>query len=312
MIKDIEFESEGATLRGLLFLPEDQHEKPPIIVMAIGTSVTIRMVADKYAEEFCKQGLAVLLYEHRNFGISDGEPRQQINPWLQCRGYLSAIDFAAQCQEVDTSKIGLWGSSYTGGEVIAIGAIDERVKAIVAQCPVCGEKPPAIPPNAENFERFRDILLEGDISGTPETTVGPIPVVSFDQASTPSILQPIQAFRWFIDYGGRPGTRWVNSVTRVIPDTDVPYSPVLCAPFVKAPTLMMVAPEDEMVHANYDVAKLTCDLMPVPTEWHEVEDGHFGMLYYPSERFSEACRIQSAFFRKWLLGNDSPMSEAKA
>ena len=48
--------------------------------MAYGFSATITgMVADNYAEAFYDAGFAVLLYAHRNFGISGGEPRQEIN-----------------------------------------------------------------------------------------------------------------------------------------------------------------------------------------------------------------------------------------
>ena len=301
MIKEVEFPSEGATLRGLLFLPLSRKTKPPVIIMAHGTSATIHMVADKYAEAFCRAGLAVLLYDHRNFGSSGGEPRQEINPWIQSRGYRDAIDFVESLDVIDPDRIGLWGDSYTGGQVIVVGAIDARVKAIAAQCPVCGMEPPSIEPNTPNFEIIKETLLRGDVRGSAETTAGPMPVVSFDQVGTPSLLKPIQAFRWFIDYGGRPGTRWINNVTRVLPKTPVPYSPVLCAPFVKAPVLMMVAPEDEMVHANYSVAKLAYQLMPGPKQWYDIEGGHFGLIYCPSDLFDEAAQVQTGFFKKWLL-----------
>ena len=66
MKKEIEFHSEGVTLRGLLFLPESSEAKPPVVVMAHGTSATIHMVADKYAQRFYEAGLAVLLYDHKN------------------------------------------------------------------------------------------------------------------------------------------------------------------------------------------------------------------------------------------------------
>lgn len=57
------------------------------MIMAHGFSATINgMTADRYAEVFHNTGFAVLLYDHRNFGISDGDPRQQINPWIQARG----------------------------------------------------------------------------------------------------------------------------------------------------------------------------------------------------------------------------------
>lgn len=300
MIKEIEFSSEGATLRGLLFLPEGSPQRVPLVIMVHGTSATLLMVADKYAEVFRQAGLAVLLYDHRNFGRSGGEPRQEINPWIQCRGYRDAINFAITLDEVDSDRIALWGDSYTGGQVIVVGAIDPRVKAIVAQCPVFGAEPPTMEPTKANFEIFSDIFSRGDVRGSPETTTGPLPVVSCDQSGTPSLLKPIQAFRWFIDYGGRAGTQWSNSVTRVIPATSLPYHPSLCAPFVKAPTLLMVAPEDEMVHANYAVSRQAYELIAGPKQWHDIAGGHFGLLYYPSELFNEASHAQVQFLKKWL------------
>jgi pimeloyl-ACP methyl ester carboxylesterase len=300
MIKEVEFPSEGAMLRGLLFLPESHTERPPLVIMAAGTTGTVYMVFDKYAEAFSRAGLAVLLYDHRNFGMSDGEPRQEINPWIQCRGYRDAMKFAERLEEVDPERIALWGDSYTGGQVIVVGAIEPRVKAIVAQIPVFGAKPPVAEPNTANFDIVKEVFSRGDVQGAPETTVGPMPVVSFDQAGTPSLLKPIQAFRWFIDYGGRAGTRWDNSVTRVLPPTPVPYHPTLCAPLVKVPTLLMVAPDDEMVHANYSVARQAYELIPGPKQWYDIAGGHFGLLYYPSELFDEATRVQTEFLKKWL------------
>ena len=52
--------------------------------------------------------------------------------------------------------------------------------------------------------------------------------VTADQGGTPSLLAPIQAFRWFIDYCGRPGSGWINRVTRVLPATPVPERSSAC------------------------------------------------------------------------------------
>jgi uncharacterized protein len=50
MIKEVDYPSEGAMLRGLLFLPESQSESPALVTKAHGTSATVTMVADKYAD----------------------------------------------------------------------------------------------------------------------------------------------------------------------------------------------------------------------------------------------------------------------
>jgi len=299
VIEQVEFGSEGGLLRGLLFRP-DGVELPPVVIMAHGTSATIRMVADEYAEAFRRDGLAVLLYDHRNFGVSGGDPRQEINPWIQCRGYLDAIGFVQTLAGIDHNRIGLWGDSYSAAEVIVAGAVDGRVGAVVAQIPVCGSQPPDLEPSRANFDAIRTCLLEGDVTGGPDTTVGPLPVVSPDQLGTPSLLEPVQAFRSFMDRGGRHGTGWVNRATRVVPDTPVPFSPVVCAPFVSPPTLMMVAPDDEMKHANYEVSRLAYELMPEPKQWYDISGGHFGLLYHPGSLFDEASRVQTEFLQRSL------------
>lgn len=297
----VEFQSEGATLRGVLITP-DHHAGPyPVVVMAHGTSATIPMVAIEYARAFARAGMAALIYDHRNFGRSGGEPRCEINPWVQCRGYISAMDFALGLPQVDPSKLALWGDSYTGGQVVVVSACDARAKAIVAQCPVFGPSAPSSPPSLESMQQIRSTLQSGDIQGTPDTTTGPIPVVSPSQLAYRSLLAPIQAYRWFIDYGGRPESGWINEATRVLPPTPVPYSPFLCAPYVQAKALFMAAPEDEMVHANYGVIRQAYDLIPTEKHWHDIRGGHFGLLYHPGERFDEATDVQARYLRAALV-----------
>jgi hypothetical protein len=297
----VAFESEGAVLRGFLY-PAERGDPPyPMVIMAHGTSATISMVADRYAEVFAAAGISALLYDHRNFGLSGGEPRQEINPWVQCRGYRDAITYAGSLDDQDPDRIALWGDSYSAGGVYLVAASDARVKAVVAQCPVFGAAPPEAEPSGEVFDRIRKTLDSADASTDADVT-GPMPVVSPDQLGTPSLLQPIQAFRWFIEYGGRHGTGWLNRVTRVIPSTAGPYSPFLCAPYVTAPSLMMVAPGDEMPHANPDVSRQAFDLIPGEKEWYEIEGGHFGLLYHPSELFDEASSAQADFLRSRLIG----------
>ncbi len=296
MFHTVEFPSEGATLRGRLYLHPDVSRPQPIIVMAHGLSATISgMVADQYAEVFCEAGFAVLLYDHRNFGISGGEPQQEINKWIQARGYCSAMDFVSTLPEVDTNRIALWGDSLSGAEVIVVGAIDERVKAIVAQVPACGE---ALSDSSKEilYQALKEIFLSGDVKdGAQASTTGSLPVVSFDQLSVPSYLTPLTAFRWFIEYGGRYGTNWENRVTVVDPQTPVRFRPIICAPYLKAPILMVIAEQDEMPGANSDVARMVFAAAPQPKEKLEIDGGHFGLLYYPSELFEQVSRAQRDF-----------------
>ena len=296
----IEFQSEGAILRGRLYTPENKSAKFPVIIMAHGYSATIEgMVADRFAEVFCNAGFAVLLYDHRNLGISDGEPRQELNRWVQVRGFRDAIDAVTTLPEIDGARIGLWGDSMSGDEVIFVASMDHRVKTVVAQVPACGREMPPPDPEGKLFASLKDTFFHGDI-GKPESKLGPMPVVSFDQETIPSLLKTLTAFRWFMEYGGRYNTKWVNNATYVTPKVPTKFNSVLCIPHLKAALLMMVAYEDEMPGANSDVARYAYSLAPEPKQLVEVDGGHFGLLFYPSALFNEASATQANFFIEHL------------
>lgn len=301
MFEIVEFASESAVLRGRFYRPK-QAPPFPTVIMTHGTTATITMALDHYAEVFREAGLAILLYDHRNFGASGGEPRQEINPWIQARGYRDALDYLLTRPDVRADRVAAWGDSYSGMIALAVAALEPRFAAVAVQCPTCGVEKPSVEPNDQDFEIMRAIFMDGDVRGTPETTVGPMPVVSFDQAGSPSLLKPIQAYRWFIDYGGRHGSFWENRVTRIVPPTPVPFSAYLAAPYIRVPTFLMVGRNDEMVHCNRDVTQATYDLMRCPKQWVDIDGGHFGLLYYPSPLFDQASLLQCEFLVGTLSG----------
>jgi cephalosporin-C deacetylase-like acetyl esterase len=90
MRQDIEFKTEdGITLCGWHYLPDDRRGKVPTIVMAHGFSAVKEMYLDRFAEAFADAGLGSIVFDNRNIGTSDGQPRQEIDPRcarVQCRG----------------------------------------------------------------------------------------------------------------------------------------------------------------------------------------------------------------------------------
>lgn len=293
---DVEFQSENATLRGWLYSDGASSGRRPAVVMAHGFTATRSMTADKYAAVLSEAGFVVLLYDHRNFGASDGEPRQQVNPWLQARGYRDAISFLLSRDEIHPEGVAIWGDSLSGGIALAVAAVDERVAALVVQVPVCGPELPPPDPDGRRFRAITGTLADGNIQpSSPAEVQGPMPVVSDDQARRPSALQPLTAYRWFIEYGGRLGSQWVNDVTRAQPRTPEPWHPGVCAPHVSCPALFLVSPRDEMRHAAPAVARDAFDKLRGPKEWIEVDGGHFGLLYVPSDEFNRASSAQARF-----------------
>ncbi|MCY6383371.1 alpha/beta hydrolase [Hoeflea prorocentri] len=296
MFEIVEFRSGQALLRGRMYCHSRNHT--PCVVMTHGTSATISMVADAYAEAIHFAGFDVLLFDHANFGISGGEPRQEINPWIQARGYRDAVRHLRL--QPGCGDIALWGDSYSAMVALVAGSMIPDVRAIVAQIPACGIELPGIEPNKARFLEMQAIFESGDVGGGPEHVQGPLPVVSADQINAPSILAPIQAFRWFLHFGGRYGTGWENRVTRVTPPTAVPFSPYLAAPFVTARVLMMVGRNDEMVHCNPQVQRAVYEKIEAQKEFCEVDGGHFGLLWHPGQIFDKAVARQIDFLKSSL------------
>lgn len=302
MTQELIFESEGAELRGWLYLPDSQPPWP-IVVMAHGFSATRRrMTAEKYAEVFQAGGSAVLLYDHYGFGDSEGEPRLQINPWRQARGYIDALSYVQKRADVDPNRIALWGDSFSGAVAVAVAGIDERVAALVVQVPACGSELAPSDPDGSLYQAFKETILSGAIDPSPGEVEGPMPVVSDDQVRRPSALKPLTAYRWFIEHGCRHGSTWVNDVTRARPRTPAPWHPGLAAAHVSCPSLFVVSPDDEMPGAVPAVARDVFDKLGGPKEWFEIAEGHFGLVYFPSSEFAVASSVQAHFLAKFLIG----------
>lgn len=301
IFRDIEFISQDAILRGRLYLPENKSEKSPVIIMAHGFTTTINgMTADKYAEKYREAGFAVLLYDHRNLGISDGKPRRDVNFWVQSRGYIDCIDFAVSQPEIDASKIAVWGASMSAQEAFLVGSIDERVKAIVTIIPGFGSTSPIEDKDDKLYTFSKNAVLSDDIMGMSHTVIEQMPIVSSDQIGTPSVLVKITAYRWFIEYGGRFGTNWDNVVSYSDIDRPEFYHTGQCAPHLKAPVLMIVATNDEMDGANPEVTYEIFKMVKQSKEWVDIDGGHFGLLHYPSALFDKSSKAQIDFLNKYL------------
>ena len=108
--RDIEFDAEGVTLRGWFYAAEGSVSGATV-VMAHGFSAVKEMYLDSFAEAFAAAGLNALVFDNRCFGASEGEPRQEIDPWAQVRDYRHAITYLHTVPEVDPGRIGIWGLS---------------------------------------------------------------------------------------------------------------------------------------------------------------------------------------------------------
>jgi uncharacterized protein len=275
MRKDIEFKCEdGTTLRGWHYLPGSRQDKVSTIVIAHGYSAVKEMYLDRFAESFAEAGLASVVFDNRNFGASDGEPRQEIDPWQQIRDYRDAISFAETLGETDANRIGIWGSSYSGSHVLVVGAIDRRVRCVVSQAPmISGHENVRRLVRADHIAGFQR-MFESDrrsrFAGNPPDMV---PVVSEDPAG-PAALASADSWKWFTETGRNRAPAWKNEVTLRSVEMLSEYEPGSYIGFISpTPLLMIVALGDHLTVA--DAALAAYERALPPKQLVTLKGGHF-------------------------------------
>ena len=132
--QDVLIGSHGEQLAAYFYRP-DADGPVPCVVMAHGFSATRDDGLPAYAEAFADAGFAVVLFDYRHFGRSTGEPRQLLDIGRQQDDYRAVIQWARQREDIDANRIALWGSSFSGGHVIAVAAGDPRIAAVISQAP---------------------------------------------------------------------------------------------------------------------------------------------------------------------------------
>ena len=131
--EEIVFMSHGERCAGWFYRAEGV-ERASCVVMAHGLAAVKEMRLDAYAERFVAAGHHVLVFDYRHFGASSGEPRQLLDIARQHEDWVAAVEYARGRPEVDPDRIALWGSSLSGGHVIAV-ADRVRPAAVIAQVP---------------------------------------------------------------------------------------------------------------------------------------------------------------------------------
>ncbi len=290
MRKDIEFKAGDVTLRGWLYLPEGARGPVPAIVMSHGFSAVKEMCLDKFAEVFAAAGMAALVYDNRNFGASDGEPRQELDPWGQVRDYRHAITFAQTIPEIDRNRIGVWGTSVSGGHVLVVGALDRRVKCVASQVGlVSGSGNIQRLVRADNLALLRmtiDADRAGRFAGRP---AGTIPVVDPNPMAFSALPTP-DSWRWFSETGKSAAPdSWKNQVTLQSGDMLMEYEPITFMHRISPTPLLMIIAADDVV-AIADLALTAYHQALEPKKLLILRGGHYEAYVEQFDQASSAAR----------------------
>ena len=136
-VKEVEFESNGQTLVGELYLPDDYQEGtqlPSTIITGAWTTVKEQMPSN-YAEAMADKGYAALVFDFRNWGESGGDNRYFENPANKTEDIVAAASFLATREEVNPDKITGLGICASAGYMADAAVQSEEIKSIALVAP---------------------------------------------------------------------------------------------------------------------------------------------------------------------------------
>lgn len=264
----VTFPSGGSKLAAALYKPEGPGPFP-VVVMAGGWCYVKELAQPGYAREFVKHGLAALIFDYANFGASEGEPRQHIDPWQQIENYRDAISYVETRDDVISDRVGVWGISYSGGHVIILAAIDPRIRCAVSNVPVVnGYNAMRLTHGSLRFRELSQLIADDRRKRFQTGEWGYLPMSSetpYDELSTwplPEVYPPFVAWK-STEAPNHEHRSTIASVDHLLAYDVEPYARRI----VNVPTLMTVAEGDDI------------------TQWSE-EQAVFNLIPNPDKRFS--------------------------
>lgn len=272
--KEVSFVANGgAVLRGRLYLPEGPGPHPAAIAHSGIGGVAENMF--DLAELFISHGLALLAYDHRNMGYSDGEPRQLVDPLRQSRDIRTAVTYLRTRDEIAPGRIGCWGISLGGATGLIATALDKRIRALVSIVPpVSGRSardlfPPQQLAELEGLiEKDRLAQLEGSPAMLLQTNGRRTP------GGPPVIFEDPEGIEFTNDFKIMPSYR--NELALETLDYLFEMEATPYAERITQPLLMVTATEDTV--APVEEALEMYSRIPNPKEHWEYEGQHYGIL----------------------------------
>ncbi|KAL7931454.1 Alpha/Beta hydrolase protein [Trichoderma chlorosporum] len=301
----VEFRTvDGVTLRGDLYMPNTAAKEVPIVVMTQGLTLLKEHYLPSFAERFTVAGYAVLIYDHRGWGSSEGQPRNAVNPMQQAEDYHDAVIFARTVPGVDRNRIAMWGIGHSGGAAMISAGNDDYIKAVVLVMP--------LPSGARDAAGFPLELIEQGraerLARTQDPSLGETYVQVWDNSSEQAsgergqiILHSPPAYD-FISGGKQrsdaAGTPWENKITlRSLYDIGRVEPRDYIRRISPRPLLYLAAVEDPLT-APYEEHKRVFEQAGEPKQFVTLNNHHVATYFGTS--FEENITAQIEFLNKNL------------
>ena len=286
--RTIEFDSDGETCVGDLYLP-DRPENPPVVVMAAGLGLWRSFGLPAVAERFAEAGYAAFVFDFRHLGDSSGEPRGLVSPAKQIADYEAAVETMRDTEGVDANRLVVWGHSLAGGHVLSVAAENFRVAGVIATNPFVDGRD-----QLKASLREPKQLLKSVAAGVRDTLGHRVgfgrEVRIVDDEDGFAVITAPGAKRALFDLVDRHAD-WENSVPARILLALPRYRPITGVDEIRCPTLVVGGRDDQITAA--DSAAAAADKIADST-YLELPIDHLSAF---SDDFETVVDHQLAFLR---------------
>ena len=258
---------------------QDSESLRPCVVMGAGFGGTRETGLLEYADAFAHVGIDAFVFDYRGFGESEGTPRQDVSARRQRQDYRAAVAAARRLPAIDPKRIVLWGTSASGGHVIAVAAEDRPIAAVVAMTPAT-DGPAVLWHALHQSGPAQPLRLLGhgiwDLVGAPLTrTPHYVPVVGPpDSTAIMTVPGAVEV------YTSIAGPTWRNEVRARAALRIGLARPVRFADRLVCPVLMQIGTRDRVappVAARRTAAKIgaRAEVCEYPVDHFDVYEGHW-------------------------------------
>jgi len=292
-MEKITFNADGLILVGHLYKPSNFNETkkyPAVIAGGSLTSVKEQM-AGTYAQKLAEQGFVTLAFDYRNYGESEGQPRQYEDPELKLRDLQAATTYVLSLPFVD--QVGALGVCTSGGNVAYLAAEDDRVKAAatVAAWLPNEEVLPLLYGNQENVDSLR---IAGQKAKQQFALTGKNDIILayHNTVKTASHVGPMEYYMDTTRGGGV--AEWKNELAVMSWETWLDFDPMSKAKEINTP--FMVVHSDGS--ALPDNAKKFYNNLQGEKELVWGDGYHFDYYDQPAQVNAAVEKVSAFFFKK--------------
>ena len=223
------------------------------------------------AAAFQRNGVTALTYDPRNYGESDGSPRNQLDPLKHAEDYSDAYTFLANQPFVDAAQIHFWGWSYSGSICLAAASLDQRIRGAIVLCPWINDvvSPDVAHKAMKRFLRDRESQLQGN----PPYY---IPIVDSSGANPvgwgPALGQ--QMYHSVMRYKDTIAPNFEPKITLQSYFNILQWNPYSMLPFLGSTPILMVVPELDDVSPS-EKQRVVFDTIQAPKKMFDAKGcGH--------------------------------------